>query len=115
MARTPRPDTPARRKLEALSFITTRLDGLSTDSVLRVLAWMRSTSSMAEVVANLELEAMSAVTKRLRQLRDADERRSVLRWLDDHYLADDADPQTLDIDDLRAAEYADDDLPPIPL
>jgi hypothetical protein len=81
----------ARRELNALTYITGKLDSLPTGAVVRVLAWARSAGA-GTAAGNDELKAMQAVSGRLNDVTDAAERQRILRWLDEHYLADDAEP-----------------------
>lgn len=83
----------ARREINALSYITTKLDGLPVAGVLRVLSWARS-SNAGSAEGNVELNAMRAVATRLADSAPV-ERGRILRWLEEHYLADDAEPGTI--------------------
>jgi len=80
-----------KQELNALNYITGKLEGLSVSSVLRVLSWARAASAGTEAGAQ-ELNAMRSIAARLADVGDASSRTRILHWLDEHYLADDAEP-----------------------
>lgn len=85
-----------KQELNALTYITGKLDGLPVSSVLRVLSWARAASAGTEQGAQ-ELSAMRSIAARLADVADVGSRKRILAWLDEHYLADDDDPERAEL------------------